>query len=157
MMETYVSTMFVVLLGMLLLFLWLRRKAAPERKYNMSDEATKEVEAVLGDYRHVLVAHTEAVKDIKLLPESKETIKKYLQIALGLARLNREASDGLLEEYYSLAHFQDVNGAAQWRATAPSGFDEPAGEMQGQEQRIAQETEALERELQTFLKRKRLF
>jgi hypothetical protein len=158
MMETYVSTMFVVLLGMLLLFLWLRRKAAPERKYNMSDEATKEIEAVLGDYRRVLAVHTEAVKDIGLLPESKEVIKKYLQIAIGLARLNREASAGLLEDYYSLAHFQDVDGIPTLPAATTAWPEGPAEEIrQRHEEMVVQETANLEKELEAFLKRKKLF
>ncbi len=156
-METYVSIMFLILIGMLLAFLWLRRKAAPWRKYAMSDEATKEVGSVLGNYRQTLAIRAEAVRDIRLLPDSKDIIKQYLQVAIGLARLNREPYEGLLDDYYQLARFQDMRVLRSPVVTA-SGTAELAEEMgQRYEEVIARETETLERELKAFLKRKRLF
>ena len=150
--------MFIVLIGMLLLYLWLRRKSGPEKKYAMSDEAAGEVESVLASYRQILATHGEPVKDVRLLPESKDVIKQYLQVAIGLARLNKEPSDGLLEDYYRLAHFQDMDDLARLRVAAESDRQGSAdGPEQLREELIAQETAGLERELEAFLKRRKLF
>jgi hypothetical protein len=146
MMETYMSIMFVVLLGMVLLFLWLKRKGTLARKYEISTEATEELEGLLARYRQVLEAHTESTRDIELLPDSKETVKQYLQVAIGLARLNKEPIDQLLEEYYLLAHFREA-GSVERRE----------GPEQKYQEQIADETSVLEKELDAFLKRKRWF
>jgi hypothetical protein len=145
-METYVGIMFVVLLGMVLLFLWLKRKGGLARKYGISEEATEELDGLLARYRKVVAASTESIRGIELLPDSKETIKQYLQIAIGLARLNKEPIDQLLEEYYLLAHFREA-GSGERRERLKQEYQE----------QIANETSVLEKELDAFLKRKRWF
>jgi hypothetical protein len=145
-METYVSIVFVVLGGMFLLFFWLKRKGSLHRKYGISAEAAEELEGLLARYRQVLSAHTESIRDIELLPDSKETIKQYLQVAIGLARLNKEPLDRLLEEYYLLAHFREA-GSGERRERLKQEYQE----------QIVDETSVLEKELEAFLKRKRWF
>ncbi len=172
--EGYAGVMLVILLAMVLLYVFQRRKAALLKPYAISDEAAAEMESVLGDYRRRAAALKERIADAGELPEAKETIKLYLQISIGLARLNRQPADLLLDEYYLLAHFQAVDRGDE--SLFPLAVDEQHGEaggatgaagIDGREgvsdaerkyaQRVAAERSALQRELETFLKQKRFF
>jgi hypothetical protein len=151
--ETFLAITFMSLLGLLFVFLWLKRKGAPRGVHRMSEEATAEVEGVLGDYRQAAAAHPEPIKDAGWLPHPKEVVREYLQVAIGLARLNREPADRLLEDYYLLAHFQRIEKGDE------DAFPFPASDGKVEQKylaRIADETAILERELEVFLKRKKL-
>jgi hypothetical protein len=179
-MDTYATITFVFMAGLILLFLWSKRRKATGKKYALSDNTAKEVTTLVEEYRQVLSAHGESVMDTKLLPDAKETIKEYLQIALGLARLNREPAEELVDAYYFLARFQHpdpedeqffpitAEGPQQYsdREAVPSGETDGAspaarGHLKVLEEkyreRIARETATLEKELEVFLKGKRLF
>jgi hypothetical protein len=168
--------MFMILIAMLLLFVWLKRKGSPQQKRRLSSEAMEELEMVLKDYRQVTSHHQAPVNDVNLLLHPKETIKQYLQITIGLATLNKESLDGILHDYYHLARFQPIDkgdeeivallagrseGAQDDRLNVCSGDGQTSEETRRVEEkyrrRIADETSLLESELKSFLKRKRLF
>ncbi len=172
--EGYAGLMFAILLAMVLLYVFQRRRAAFRKPYAISDEAVAEMETVLGDYRRRAAAFKERIADTGELPEAKETIKLYLQIAIGLARMNRQPADMLLEEYYLLAHFQAVDkgdenlfplavGEQHGEADGATGAQSIGGHEGASDaerkyaQRVAAERSALERELEAFLKQKRFF
>ncbi len=172
--EGYAGLMLAVLLAMVLLYVFQRRKAALRKPYAVSDEAAAEMESVLGDYRRIATVFKERIADARELPEAKETIKLYLQICIGVARMNGQPADAVLNEYYLLAHFQAVDTGDE--DLFPMALDEQHGEAEGttgaqssdrQEgvsdaerkyaQRVAAERSVLQKELETFLKQKRFF
>ncbi len=161
--EGYAGLMLAILLAMVLLYVFQRRKAAFRKPYAISDEAAREMESVLGGYRRTAAAFKDRVADARELPEAKETIKLYLQIAIGLARMNGQPADALLDDYYLLAHFQPADRGDE--GLFPLAVDEQDGAADsapGDAQRkyagrVAAERSALTRELEAFLKQKRLF
>jgi hypothetical protein len=165
--EGYAGVMLAILLAMVLLYVFQRRKTGFRKPYTISNEAAAEMECVLGNYRRLAAAFRERIADAGQLPEPKETIKLYLQIAIGLARMNGQPADALLEEYYLLAHFQAVDEGDEGRF--PLAVDGAEGAQEGDGQadvsdaerkygrRVAAEGSALQRELEAFLKRKRFF
>lgn len=172
--EGYAGVMLAILLVMVLLYVFQRRKAAFRKPYAISGEAAAEMERVLGDYRRKAEALKERIGDARELPETKETIKLYLQISIGLARMNSQPADAALNEYYLLAHFQAVDTGDE--DLFPMALDEQHGEAEGTEgvqsshrqagvsdgerkyaQRVAAEKSVLQKELETFLKQKRFF
>jgi hypothetical protein len=135
---------------------------------------------VLEEYRQVITEQTAPIRDIRTLPRPQEIIRQYLQIAIGLTALNKEPVDGLTQDYYLLAHFQEIDNGDQELLkvfedrplTAQGATDNvPAQARQGNLtldtglsgvkqkylDRIAADEVLLEKELEAFLKRKVLF
>jgi hypothetical protein len=178
--DTYLSVVMMIPLGLLLLFLWLKKRGSLRPKHRLSEEAMKELEEVLEEYRQVIAEQTAPIRDIRTLPHPQETIKQYLQIVIGLAALNKEPIDALTPDYYLLAHFQHIDDGDQkllevlenrpFTAQEATGkLPAQAGEgnltldtgLSGVKQkyldRIAADEVLLEKELEAFLKRKVLF
>ncbi len=172
--EGYAGLMLVILVVMVLLYVFQRRRSSFRKPYAISDEAAAEMESVLREYRCIAAAFGERIADAGELAGAKETIKLYLQISIGLARMNRQPADRLLGEYYLLAHFQPADKGDEHLFPLAvdeqhSGTDSAAGAhgMDGQgrvsdaerkyAQRVAAERSALQKELETFLKQKRFF
>ncbi|HAR96658.1 MAG TPA: hypothetical protein DCR97_11960 [Deltaproteobacteria bacterium] len=175
-MENYLGLILLVMLALALLNFLRRGRFLPPKEYAVSDEAAGEMEGVLGQYRELAAARGGRIDDIALLPAPKEMIKLYLQVSIGLAALNARPRDQFLEDYYQLAYFQQIDEGDERFfpltvreehdggdrrtavARADGGSDGEVGAVERKYlDRAAHESSALEKELQAFLKRKRLF
>lgn len=170
-MDVLFNVLLMIPVGLILLYVWLKRREAPRKKHKLSEEAMEELQQILTDYRGIITEETPLVADARLLPHPRETIKEYLQVAIGLARLNGEPLDRLMAEYYLLARFQHIDDGDEQVLTiveteseaVPETEEGMAGQLPGETgpekylRRVAEGTPRLEAELQAFLKRKAFF